>query len=202
MKKQRSVKDVLMIFKFHILLFFSFPIIKGTTGATGSSAIIPFSSGGPVVLTGLVGNLIGTTSLVGFGGNFGGVSLVGGNINLIGGSGIASNFAFVVPRNGTITSLSAFFSVVIGLSLLTPINITAQLFASATPNSNTFSPVAGGIVNMTLPGIISVGDTVSATTTGLNIPVTQGTRLLMVFSATSALAVALTGYASSGLAIN
>jgi BclB C-terminal domain-containing protein len=154
------------------------------------------------VLTGLVGNIVGTTTLVGFGSSFPGVSLVGGNISLVGGAGVATNYAFVVPRDGTITSISAFFSVVVGLSLADTPDVTAQIYASTDPDSNTFAPVAGALVTMSLPAVTVLGTTVSGTTSGLSIPVTEGTRLLMVFSGTSLLVITLTGYASAGLSLS
>uniref|UniRef100_UPI000363E250 exosporium glycoprotein BclB-related protein n=1 Tax=Paenibacillus ginsengihumi TaxID=431596 RepID=UPI000363E250 len=174
----------------------------GPTGAPGSSAIIPLASGLPVTLTGLIGNLVGTTSLVGFGASFTGVSLVGGNISLVGGAGIATNFAFQMPRDGIITSISAFFSVTAALSLLANINLSMQLFASTAPDSNIFAPIPGAVVTDVLPGIINIGDTTSIIATGLNIPVSAETRILAVFSATSSLAVTLAGYASGGIAIS
>jgi BclB C-terminal domain-containing protein len=164
--------------------------------------VIPFASGAPAVLTGLVGNIVGTTTLVGFGSSFPGVSLTGGNISLVGGAGVATNYAFVVPRDGTITSISAFFSVVVGLSLLDTPDVTAQIYASTDPDSNTFAPVPGALVTMTLPAVTVLGTTVSGTTSGLSIPVTEGTRLLMVFSGTSTLVITLTGYASAGLGLS
>jgi BclB C-terminal domain-containing protein len=173
----------------------------GPTGEAGIGTIIPLASGAPVTLTGLVGNLIGTTSLVGFGSSFVGVSLVGGNISLVGAPGVATNFAFQVPRDTTITSLSAFFSVTAGISLLADITLTMQIFASTTPDSNIFAPIPGAVVTTTLPGTLNIGDTASAITTGLNIPVLAQTRLLAVFSATSLLAVTLAGYASGGIAM-
>src|SRR5690606_1020422 len=99
------------------------------------------------------------------------------------------------------TSLSAFFSVTAGISLLADITLTMQIFASTTPDSNIFAPIPGAVVTTTLPGTLNIGDTASAITTGLNIPITAETRLLAVFSATSLLAVTLAGYASGGIAM-
>ena len=118
-----------------------------------------------------------------------------------------ANLAFSAPRTGTITSIAAYFSVVTGLSLLgTTITVHAQLYSSPTPN-NTFSPISAAVVNLspTIGGIISIGNITSGITSGLSIPVTAGTRLLMVFSITSSgvsLANTLTGYASAGVNIS
>lgn len=174
----------------------------GDQGVAGSTALVPLASGLPVTLVGLLGNLIGTTSLVGFGSSYVGASLVGGNISLVGAPGVATNMAFQMPRDGIITSVSAFFSVTAAISLLANINLTLQLYASLTPDSNIFAPIPGATATAVLPGILAIGDTVSAVTDGLNIPVSAGTRLLAVFSATSTLAVTLAGYASGGIAIS
>ncbi|HCD43190.1 MAG TPA: collagen-like repeat preface domain-containing protein, partial [Lachnoclostridium sp.] len=87
------------------------------------------------------------------------------------------------------------------------VTVTAQLFQSATPN-NTFVAVPGAVVTLSPPltGLISIGSISSGVTTGLNIPVTVGTRLLLVFSAEVTagldLAATIAGYASAGLGIS
>jgi len=174
-------------------------------GTTGS--IIPYASGTPVVLTTIAGGLVGTTGLVGFGNSVSGVSLVGSNIDLTGAAGTLLNFSFVSPRSGTITSIAGQFSTTAALSLIgSTVTITGQLY-SAPSGSNTFSPVAGATVTMApaLTGIISIGTVSSGITTGLNIPVTAGTRYLMVYSATATgitLINTIAGYASGGVNIN
>ncbi|GAB2479513.1 hypothetical protein GCM10027082_33040 [Comamonas humi] len=180
---------------------------QGTTGAAGAGAIIPFASGTPVVMTTIAGGLVGTSSLVGFGSTATGVSLVGSNIDLTGAAGTLLNQAFSMPRDGVITSMSAFFSNTVALALVgTTITVTAQLYQSTTPD-NTFTPVPGAMVSLAPPltGIVALGTVASGITTGLSIPVTAQTRLLMVYSSTAAgltLINAVTGYASAGVAIN
>lgn len=111
-----------------------------------------------------------------------------------------------MPRDGIITDITAYFSTAVGLTITaTDITVTAQLYSSTTPN-NIFSPIPNAIVtlNPSFGGIITIGDIASGTTTGLNIPVTTGTRLLMVFTITSEgveLINTLTGYASAGVNI-
>jgi BclB C-terminal domain-containing protein len=158
-------------------------------------------------MTTIAGGLVGTTSLLGFGSSATGITLVGGVIDLTGTLvGPLINFAFSVPRDGTITSIAAYFSNTVALALVgTTVTITAQLFSSATPD-NTFTAVPGALVTLApaLTGIVSLGDTSNGITTGLAIPVTAETRLLLVFSATAAgvtLVNAVTGYASGGLTI-
>lgn len=183
----------------------------GPTGATGngSSAIIPYASGTPVTLTTVLGGLVGTTSLIGFGSSVTGVSLTGGNIDLTGGAGTLLNFAYSMPEAGVITSISAYFSTTAALSLeVTTVTITAQLYQSATPD-NTFSPVAGAVVTLAPPltgAALPIGTISNGITTGLSIPVTAQTRLLMVYSATVTAgidtATIIAGYASGGVALS
>ena len=161
----------------------------------------------PTTLTTVLGGLVGTTSLVGFGNSAAGVSLLGGNIDLTGAGGTLLNFAFSVPRAGTITSIAAYFSTTVALTLIgSSVTITAQLYRSTTPN-NIFSPIPGAVVTLAPPltGILSLGSISNGLTTGLSIPVAPQDRLLMVFSATAAgvsLVNTVAGYASAGVAIS
>lgn len=82
----------------------------------------------------------------------------------------------------------------------------AQIYQSTTPN-NVFAPIAGTLINLTpaLTGVISIGTLLNGAITGLNIPVTARTRLMLVFSATASgltLINTVAGYASAGLSIN
>ena len=183
---------------------------QGLQGVAGSSAIIPYASGLPVTLTTIAGGLVGTTALVGFGNSANGVSILGGTIDLSGASIVAGtpiNMAFSAPRDGTITAISAYFSVTTALSITgTTVTITAQLYRSTTPN-NTFTAVPGAVVTLApaLTGLLAIGASSNGLITGLNIPVTSQTRLLLVFSATAtglSLAQTIIGYASGGVAIS
>ena len=179
----------------------------GPTGIAGSAAIIPFASGLPVSLTTVAGGLVGTPAFVGFGSSAPGLTISGGTINLTNPAGTLTNFAFSMPRDGIITSLSAFFSTTAALSLVgSTIQITAQLYRSVTPD-NVFTAVPGAAVSLTpaLTGVISAGTLSSGVTDGLNIPVTPETRLMLVFTATASgltLVNTVAGYASGGLAIS
>ncbi|MED4206760.1 exosporium glycoprotein BclB-related protein [Neobacillus mesonae] len=182
--------------------------VPGTPGIPGAGAIIPYASGTPSVLTTVLGGLLNTGSVVGFGNSANNVSLAGGTIDLTGAGGTLLNFAFSVPRDGVITSLSAYFSTTAELNLLTSsVTVTAQLYQSTAPN-NIFSPIPGAVVTLApaLTGAVSVGTILNGNTNGLTIPVTAGTRLLMVFSANVTggpdIATAVVGYASAGVAIN
>ena len=157
----------------------------------------------PVAPTTLIGGLAGFPSVVGFGNSGTLPTVLGTTIDLTGAAGLLANFSFSMPRDATITSISAYFSVTAALTLgIGTIDITAQLYQSTTPD-NTFSPIPGALVTLPpLSGLISIGDNVSANSGPLSIPVTEGTRLLLVFSATSTgLAIAATagGYASAGV---
>ena len=186
------------------------PGVTGATGLPGAGAIIPFASGLPTALTTIAGGLVGTTSLVGFGTSLVGVSLLGGGtIDLTGAAGTLLNFAFVVPRDGVITSLSGFFSTTAALTLVgSSVSITAQVFRSPGPaptNVLTAIPNASVTLSPDLTGVLSIGTISSGLATGLNIPVSAGDRLLLVFSATATgltLINTIAGYASGGLAIN
>ncbi len=98
------------------------PGADGVTGATGpagiagTGAIIPFASGLPVALTTIAGGLAGLPAFVGFGSNVQGLTVLGSTINITNAAGTLSNFAFQVPRDGIITSFSAFFSTTAALS--------------------------------------------------------------------------------------
>lgn len=174
----------------------------GPTGATGPGAIIPFASGPVTTLTTVLGGLIGVQAVMGFG-NSDSVTTVAGVITLT-----DSSMAFSMPRDGTITSLAAYFSVSLEAALIgSTVTITAQIYSSPTPNDS-FAPVAGAAVALTPPlaGVVAVGTITSGVTTGLSIPVTAGTRLLLVFTATVTggidIGTSLFGFASGGLSID
>jgi BclB C-terminal domain-containing protein len=141
---------------------------------------------------------------LGFGDSTSGVSAAGGTIDVT----AVDNMAFSVPRDGTITAIAAFFSTTAGVALVgSTVTITAQLYSSTTPD-NTFTPVAGAVATLApaLTGAVAIGTTSDGLTTGLAIPVTAGTRLLMVFTPTVTagldLAAVIAGYASAGLSID
>ncbi len=154
-------------------------------------------------MTTIIGGLVGTTTLLGFGSSVTGVSVGVGIIDTT----TISNMAFSMPRDGTITSLAAYFSTTVALSLVgSTVTLTAQLYQSTTPD-NQFSPVVGAAVVLSpaLTGAIGIGSISSGLTTGLSIAVAAGTRLLLVFEADVTagidIATTITGFASAGLTI-
>ncbi|RRB02713.1 exosporium glycoprotein BclB-related protein [Larkinella rosea] len=179
----------------------------GTPGLPGASAIVPYASGLPVDMTSIAGGLVGTTSLIGFGNSASGVPIAGGTIDLTGAPATNLNMAFSMPRDGTITSLSGYFTSTLALNLVgTTVTVTGQLYSSSTPN-NTFTAVPGAVVTLApaLTGILALGTISNGITTGLSIPVTAQTRLLMVYSVTAnglSLVNTVSGYVGGGLSIN
>ncbi len=132
--------------------------------------------------------------------------MVGSTIDLTGSPGTNLDESFSLPTDGTITSISAFFSATNALALVgTTVTVTAQIYESTTPD-NTFTAIPGALVTLSpsLTGFIGVGTVSNGITTGLNIPVTAQTRLLLVFSASAAglsLVNTISGYMSGGLSI-
>jgi BclB C-terminal domain-containing protein len=178
----------------------------GPAGPAGAGSIIPFASGLPIEMTTIAGGIPGTGGLVGYGNSTSGVSLTGGTIDLTGGPGVLLNYAFSMPRDGTITSMSAYFSSTTALALIgTTITINEQLYCSTTPD-NVFTAVPGANVTLapSLTGVIAVGTIGSGMTTGLSIPVTAQSRCVPVFSVSAggiSLVNTVQGYVSGGLVI-
>jgi BclB C-terminal domain-containing protein len=146
--------------------------------AAGESVIIPYASATPIVMTALVGGAADKGSAIGFGNSTNGLT----DADILAG---ISNMAFTVPRAGVITTISATF---ISTSLPNPTfidpTVSAQLY-KASAGSNTFAGVPGG--GVTLPPFVEnspIGTTAQATVSGLNIPVSTGERLMLVFFAT------------------
>ena len=153
-------------------------------------------------MTTVLGGLAGTQALIGFGANETALIAAG----LIDTTGL-NNVAFSMPRDGVITSIAAYFSVGAAVALVgSEVTISAQLYSSPTPDDE-FAPVAGALVDLAPPlaGAVVIGDTASGITTGLSIPVTAQTRLLMVFSAAVTggidIATIISGFASAGVQI-
>ena len=179
--------------------------VTGATGATGVSAIIPFASGGPVSLNFAPLGVAGTPAYVAFGANAPGVDVFGNPIQLFS-SGTATNMAFTVPRAGTITDISASFTVLGAVSIaLGTTYVQAQLYLAPAGN-DTFSPIPETLLTLE-PGItlLSVGQLLSGNL-ATEVSVAQDDQLLMVFATYNdggALVGggSINGYASAGIAI-
>ena len=178
----------------------------GAAGADGRGTIIPFASGMPVTVTTNPTGQINTVTVLGFGSASSNIPASGGVIDLTGNSGAQLNFAFSMPRDGIITSISAFFSNTTPLNLIgSTVILTGTLYESTTPD-NTFIPVAAANVTLSpsFTGILAIGSVSNGISTGLNIPVTAQTRLLFVGSAAAsglALVNTVQGYWSGGITI-
>lgn len=149
-----------------------------------------------------LGGTTGLQSIVGFGSSVS-ATAVGGTLDI---TSLGSN-AFSMPRDGSITAISAYTSSTTALALVgTSVTITAQLYASATPD-DLFTAIPGAVVTLApaLTGIVGIGTVSSGITTGLAIPVTAQTRLMLVFTAQVIagidLATVITFDASAGVTI-
>ena len=188
---------------------------KGATGATGAAgpagssntagagAIIPIASGDVAALTTVLGGKPGKQALVGYGTSQTGL-IAQGTLDVL----KASSMAFCIPRDGTITSLSAFFRLAHGTTIHgSEITLTAQIYRSDATNGS-FTPIPGASITLSPPltGTLPVGASTSGCVTGLSIPVTKGSRLVYVLSAnvTGGIDVAtnLSGYISGGIGID
>jgi BclB C-terminal domain-containing protein len=125
----------------------------------------------------VLGGLLDTGAVSGFGTALDGVALGGGTIDLTGGVGIPSNMAFSMPRDGTLVQLAAFFSLAAAVALF-PANasVVVQIYRSTTPD-NIFSPVPGALVAIPLPaGPLAIG-TFASGAAAFAVPVNAGDRL-------------------------
>jgi len=107
-----------------------------------------------------------------------------------------------MPRDGTITSLAAYLSATAGLTLTGTLTYTVQVYSSTAPD-DTFAPVLGASVDISISGSITAGNTYNNVATGLSIPVNEQDRILIVASSTGGtlLGGSVVGYVSVGLAI-
>lgn len=110
------------------------------------------------------------------------------------------NMAFSNPQAGTITSLSALFSVVAVPYVNAPINVVAQIYTSS---GNLFTPAAPPLLLGTITAPVFVPGTILKSIASLSIPIASGERVLLVFYATSSnkLFSGVVGYASAGMKI-
>jgi len=157
--------------------------------------LIPFASGSPITLGTAPSAFIRNIGLVGFGNS--------GNATAFDSDGVVSisngpNFAFVVPSSGIITNISGFFS---STSNGVPITLICRVYISFGVNSNFFTSVPGGSVTLTpsYQSTTPAGTIASGTQSGFNIPVTAGTRILLVVSGIDAPSASISGYFSGGV---
>ncbi|AVL94510.1 collagen repeat protein [Moumouvirus australiensis] len=183
----------------------------GTPGTPGLGAIIPYSSGlTPVALATVLGGGISTTGAIyDFGVSVPTVDLVGLNIDFTGIlGGVLPNTAWSVPRDATITSIATAFqnTANVDLTIGGSVFIRTQLYRETLALPGVFVPIPGAIVEVALPSaLITIGFVVRGITTGLNIPVAAGDRLIL-FANTRSTAIitvsAIVGYLSSGISLS
>ena len=169
-------------------------------------AIIPYASGTtPVAITTVTTALpsTGFVSAIGFGETQNGITIAAGGELILS----TGNMAFVMPRNGTITAIRAFFTNIVPVTLGTSVvRISAQLYF-AEQNSNVFRPLNNTRVDLapTLTNNVAINSTFTGSERNLKVRVERGTRLLLVFFASitegPAVAVTITGTASAGVNI-
>lgn len=170
----------------------------GTVDGVAGAAIIPFASGLPVALTGVLGNTIGTGALIGFGSSSVTVTSVALDIDTT--DLPLVNFSFTMPRDGTITSLAATFVTTAAIAL-PDVVVHAEVF-TAPFNGTTFTAVGGVDLTPTLTGPLATG----AVLTGiapLAIELDAQDRVLVVFylETDGVFVGVVTGTASAGLSI-
>lgn len=171
-------------------------------GPSSTGTIIPFASGNAASMTTNVDGSQGDVILVGFGSSISGVPTSFATIDLTS----SANYAFSMPRNGTITAISGHFSLAAPLVAGggSTVTLTAQLYCSVAP-SNIFSFVGASVTLAPVLTVALAGTISNGITTGLAIPVTAQTRCMMVSGATAAgfppLNATITGYMSGGLVI-
>jgi len=156
----------------------------GPTGAAGAGAIFSSSSGDPAVATTIAGGLVGTVTVLPLSGSTSepGVSVVGGTIDLTG-----TTTGQPVSRDGTITAIAGFASLTAAQALVgTTVTQTISVWQSTTPD-NVYTPIPGAELNLAPPltGVLGIGTVSNGILTGLSIPVTAGTNLIVVYSATA-----------------
>ena len=191
----------------------------GAPGVTGGTTIIPFASGGPVALSEFIQPdgeaILETCALIAFGDAAPVTILAGQPIDLddlippAPAPGSLLEMSWTMPRDGTLETLSGFYTNAVGFDLLPPgtTNVTLQIYrrpATDPANTNDFVPYGAELVLQPgFTGAISVGDTASGSV-DINLPVLQGDRLVLVACVEGEgpnLAAALTGYISAGLEI-
>ncbi len=149
-----------------------------------------------MALTTLLLGVVGIPSIIGFGTSMAGITALGATLTLP----ILSNLAFMVPRTGNLTAISASFTSTVSIGLLSPIVVHAEVYRAS--GINTTYNATGVKVDLTFNGGIAIDAFETGTANVTPFPITAGDRLLMVFSASALLLGTVEGSASAGLVIN
>jgi BclB C-terminal domain-containing protein len=188
--------------------------VPGPTGATGPAggAIETFFSGLPIAITTLgipTPGSPGDIAIIGKGESAVDVFVGPGNINIAGAPLLLQNLAISMPRDGVITNVVMYWSLVIGVTLLAPVNVYANIYLSpippATTPNNLFAPVGLPIPVATYPAAAIPVNDIKHTSVAVNIPFSTQDRILIAFYAdsdeTQIVGATLTAYASASLSI-
>ena len=170
---------------------------KPTTGA-----IIPFSSGlTPIVLSTILGGLVGTPSIIGFGTAIPDVEILNNTLDL---TGIITE-SFTAPSDLSITAISATFTPTLGVTLLGNTSVKAQIFKAPVGSSIFTGTDATVTLAPTYSGPVTTSMIASGSATIPPVAVAQGERLVMVYmievSGVSVVQL-LTGTASAGITLS
>ncbi|GMB10595.1 MAG: hypothetical protein NkDv07_0425 [Candidatus Improbicoccus devescovinae] len=142
--------------------------------------------------------LVDTGALIGFGNSASSITL-GSIIDLTS----ISDFAFVMPRNGTLDSISISFSVLTALSLVSSSIVVSLGIYTASIGSNSFTLISS--INLpALSDTVTIGTIISQSASSLGISLTIGEKILIGVSATASglsLVNFVSGYVSAGLNI-
>lgn len=142
--------------------------------------------------------------MIGYGNSFFNFEYSGGTVDISDeNSGQSYCYAWSAPRNTTLRAISAFINLTSTLTLAAGVSLTvvAEVFISTVPN-NLFSGAPGATVQLTFTGVNPHDTFKYGTTSGLNIAIPVGTRVLVMFYATikgSTRRMNITTYAAGGL---
>ena len=176
--------------------------VKPTPPPVRTGMVIPFSSGITLVnLSTLANGVIGLPSLIGFGTALAGFTPINNEFDT---SGFATE-AFSFSRSGTITAISAAFTVTIGINALVGVTTINARIYRAPEGSTVFTGTTATIdLTPTFTGIVSTGTTAFGSADITPVPLVRGDRLLMVFSITTNgvnVLQTITGTVSAGITI-
>ncbi len=148
-------------------------------------------------MNGVLGGLLNTGALIGFGNSVDGVVTNGTTVSITGGG--ALNFAFVAPRSGTAATIYFFHNSTAAATLAAPFTVSLTLYETdGTPN--TFAATAL-TCSFTIPaGTLSI-NTVNTANATIPVPITAGNRYLAVASSSDVFVASVTGYVSGGINI-
>lgn len=177
----------------------------GPTGPPGSGSIILFASLTTVAL--FDGGVEPTTAAVtAFGSAADGLNLIGGLINISqNDQSLIANTAFVMPRDGLLTSITSEFTTAspfnFGSNVVT---ITSQLFVQ-TSTPNVFKAIPDTHVELSPPltGLTPANSQFSGSTTGITVSLAHRTRYIFVTRIVSGDGTGhfVVGYISGGINI-